>query len=171
MKTIFIIELIFILTNCFAHDITNEEEQKNLVYLDSLFLRYGHANNTMYASELKLFLKNFFFSLVNEFENGFNINFTNQENLNCIKSKANAFINIASHLKDDILINGTNFNKLSSLLITNLDICFNYSDNQFNHSLKNNSNSYFKQSILSLIQPNRIKNNLLSISKEGKNLI
>jgi hypothetical protein len=168
MKKLIIIQvLIFTLLNCyFSYDINNEEEQKTLVYLDRLFLKYGQKNNSIYSNDLKIFLKRFFYSIVNEFEKGLNNNFTDQDKLNCIKSKANAFINIASHLRDDILINGTNFNKLSSLLITNLDICF--TNNYLNHSINHSSNSYPKNKILSLDHFRMIKNNIFLISSEGK---
>jgi hypothetical protein len=169
MKNKLIIEFLIVISiNCFiAHDITNEEEQKNIVYVDSLFLKYGQSNNTMYSYELKLFLKSFFHSMINEIEN--ESNNTVQKYLNCIKSKGNAFINIASHLKDDILINGTNFSKLSSLLIANMDTCFNPTYSNQNKSLNNSSHNYnHENSVLRLFNLNTIKNNFFSISKEGK---
>lgn len=102
-----------------------EEKEEGLVHLDSLFRKYAQTNTTMYSYQLKIFLKQFFNSIINYQSQANKSSPADLTKQNCVKSKANSFLNIASHLNDEILINVTNFNKLSSLLVSNLDVCLN----------------------------------------------
>jgi hypothetical protein len=153
--------LMFLFVNSMA-----QSAQEDLDHLDTLFLKYAQANNTMYSSQLKLFLKHFFGGILSEIETNATNSTASLRKINCMKSKANTFLNIATHLNDKIMINITNFNKLSSLLITNIDVCLSPQLSSANFT-SNSKNETFLRSLFGSFSFEQLKKSAVSISLEG----
>lgn len=163
LKIQILIIFLLLVNNNFANVNEENDEKTKIVYSNSIFLKYGNTNYSINSNQLKSFLKQFFYSIINEFDNS-STN-SSKYKTSCIKSKAKSFLDIASNLNDDILVNTTIFNKLSSLLITNLDSCLNPST--YNQSFNLNSSYKLEKSIFNYFNLNSLKNKFISISTEG----
>lgn len=115
-----------------CHSSNNEisNGHNNNKELDYVFHKYANNSNLMSSYQLVHFVNQFELIFLNEL----------QTNSSCFSLKLNNLLNQTKMLKNDTIINRVKFDKLSSYLVSFIDICL--SQNEFNSSIFSENHHY-----------------------------